>query len=70
MGVLKLIWRQGVVASYRLQFWRQLLGVYRQNPSRLQKYLEKCGIGENLFPIRESLLAQAGRSGSNKMTPV
>ena len=54
VAMLKLFWRQGIVADYRWQFWRQLLGIYRQNPSRLHKYLEKCGMGENLFPIRES----------------
>jgi radical SAM superfamily enzyme YgiQ (UPF0313 family) len=58
-ALLKLVWRQGVVADYRGQFWRQLLGVYRQNPSRLQKYLERCGMGENLFQIRAGLLAKA-----------
>jgi radical SAM superfamily enzyme YgiQ (UPF0313 family) len=69
MSLLKLIWRQGVVAGYRWQFWRQLVGVYRQNPSRLQKYLEKCGMGENIFPIRESLLAKVARSWPGKMPP-
>jgi radical SAM superfamily enzyme YgiQ (UPF0313 family) len=66
MALLNLVWRQGVVAGYRRQFWRQLLGVYRQNPSRLQKYLEKCGMGENIFPIRASLLAKVTRSGPPK----
>ena len=69
MALLRLIWRQGIVADFRWQFWRQLVGVYRHNPSRLQKYLEKCGWGENLFLIRKRLLAQAGRSGPDKMPP-
>jgi len=69
MALLQLIWRQGILADFRWQFWRQLVGVYRHNPSRLQKYLEKCGWGENLFRIRESLLARAGRSGPDKITP-
>ena len=64
--LLKLVWRQGILADFRWQFWRQLVGVYRYNPSRLQKYLEKCGWGENLFPIRESLLARARRSSRTK----
>lgn len=68
VAMLKLFWRQGVVAGYRRQFWRQLVGIYRQNPSRLAKYLSQCGMGENLFPIRECLLARAGRSGPDKMT--
>jgi hypothetical protein len=64
--MLKLCWRQGVVAGYRRQFWRQLVGIYRQNPSRLAKYLSQCAMGENLFPIRESLLARAGRPSRTK----
>jgi radical SAM superfamily enzyme YgiQ (UPF0313 family) len=55
--LLKLLWRQGVVAGYRGQFWWQLLEVYRHNPSRLQKYLVICGQGEDLFQIRAALLA-------------
>ena len=66
MALLKLFWRQGIVADFRWQFWRQLVGVYRQNPSRLPKYLTQCAMGENLFPIRESLLARAGRSGAGQ----
>jgi radical SAM superfamily enzyme YgiQ (UPF0313 family) len=68
-ALLQLIWRQGVVAGFRRQFWRQLVGVYRHNPSRLQKYLEKCGWGENLFLIRKRLLAQAGQPGPDKIAP-
>jgi radical SAM superfamily enzyme YgiQ (UPF0313 family) len=69
LGLLKLFWRQGIVANYRGQFWRQLVGIYRQNPSRLAKYLTQCAMGENLFPIREDLLARAGRSGPGPMPP-
>jgi radical SAM superfamily enzyme YgiQ (UPF0313 family) len=66
LALLKLFWRQGIVADYRQQFWRQLVGVCRQNPSRLTKYLIQCAMGENLFAIRESLLARAGRSGAGQ----
>lgn len=56
--LLRLVWHLGVLATYRGQFWRQLLGIYRQNPSRLNKYLVQCGQGENLFQIRADLLAK------------
>ena len=69
VALLKLLWRQGVVADYRRQFWRQLVGIYRQNPSRLAKYLAQCAMGENLFQIRASLLARAGRPGPDKIAP-
>jgi radical SAM superfamily enzyme YgiQ (UPF0313 family) len=69
VALLKLFWRQGVVAGYRRQFWRQLVGIYRQHPSRTAKYLAQCAMGENLFRIRESLLARAGRSEPDKMAP-
>jgi radical SAM superfamily enzyme YgiQ (UPF0313 family) len=57
--LLRLIWGHGVVAGYRSQFWRQLLGIYRQNPSRLVKYLICLGIGENMFRHREEVLKKA-----------
>lgn len=62
VALLKLLWRQGIVADYRRQFWRQLAGIYRHNPSRLVKYLELCGMGENLFKIRAGLLTKAAHS--------
>lgn len=48
-ATLKFFWRQGVKSDFRGQFWRQLLDVYRRNPSRLRKYLLLCGLGENMF---------------------
>ncbi|MGO8761749.1 MAG: B12-binding domain-containing radical SAM protein [Desulfobaccales bacterium] len=62
VALVKLLWRQGIAAGYRGQFWRQLWGIYRQNPSRIAKYLAQCAMGENLFRIREDLLARAGRA--------
>jgi radical SAM superfamily enzyme YgiQ (UPF0313 family) len=53
--ILKFFWRQGVRADFRVQFWRQLVGVYRRNPSRLKKYLLLCGLGENMFQRRAKL---------------
>jgi radical SAM superfamily enzyme YgiQ (UPF0313 family) len=70
VAMLKLFWRQGIAANFRWQFWRQLVRIYRQNPSRLTKYLTQCAMGENLFPIREQLLARATRPGPGKMPPV
>lgn len=36
------LWTHGVLASYRRQFWKQLIGIRRQNPSRTIKYLTHC----------------------------
>jgi radical SAM superfamily enzyme YgiQ (UPF0313 family) len=55
-GLAKIIWWHGILAGYRGQFWRQLLGIYRQNPSRLVKYLICLATGENMFRYRESVL--------------
>jgi radical SAM superfamily enzyme YgiQ (UPF0313 family) len=54
--LMRLIWRQGIRPSYRWQFWRQLLGIYRQNPSRLRLYLICCSMGEDLFALRRDIL--------------
>jgi len=48
-----LVWRQGIKPSYRGQFWRQLYGVWQQNPSRLVRYLTVCAYGEDLFLFRK-----------------
>lgn len=54
--LMQLIWRQGVVAEFRRQFWRQLWGVYRLNPSRMKKYLGLCVRGEHFFSMRRRIL--------------
>ena len=56
--LMRLLWRQGIRPSYRWQFWRQLLGIYRQNPSRLKLYLICCSTGEDLFAFRRDILEQ------------
>jgi radical SAM superfamily enzyme YgiQ (UPF0313 family) len=56
--LLLLIWRQGIRPRYRGQFWRQLWGIYRQNPSRLEIYVICCAFGEDLFALRRDILKQ------------
>jgi radical SAM superfamily enzyme YgiQ (UPF0313 family) len=60
LSLVNLIWRQGIRPSYRGQFWRQLLGIYRHNPSRLKTYLVSCARGENFFALREEILQKGG----------
>ncbi len=47
---LKLVWRQGIVAGYRLQFWRQFVGIYRQQPQPPDKIPGKMRHGRKSFP--------------------
>ncbi|RJR47001.1 MAG: DUF4070 domain-containing protein [Deltaproteobacteria bacterium] len=54
--LLALCWRRGVLPPYRRQYWRQFLGVYRENPSRMIKYLKILGMGEDMFNLREVML--------------
>jgi radical SAM superfamily enzyme YgiQ (UPF0313 family) len=56
LALLRLCWRRGVLAPYRRQYWRQLLGVYRRNPSRIIKYLIILAIGEDMYSLREIML--------------
>jgi radical SAM superfamily enzyme YgiQ (UPF0313 family) len=58
VALLRLIWRQGIMGGCRLQFWRQLVAIYRRNPSRLTRYLHTCGLGENLFRLRREFLRE------------
>ncbi|RJR48112.1 MAG: DUF4070 domain-containing protein [Deltaproteobacteria bacterium] len=56
LALLRICWRRGVLAPYRGQYWRQFLGVYRRNPSRLVKYMTILGIGEDMYEFRKILL--------------
>jgi radical SAM superfamily enzyme YgiQ (UPF0313 family) len=49
-------WSQGVRGSCRGQFWRQLYGVWKKNPSRMVRYVRTLAYGEDFFPFREALL--------------
>jgi hypothetical protein len=60
--LVEMIWRRGIRPRYLWQFWKQLLGMYRQNPSRLGSYLVACAMGEDLFALREDIL-KMGQGG-------
>jgi radical SAM superfamily enzyme YgiQ (UPF0313 family) len=76
LSLINLIWRQGIRPSYRRQFWRQLLGIYRHNPSRLKTYLVCCSLGENFFSLRKEIIhkgipgAPAGELSDNTLNDV
>jgi radical SAM superfamily enzyme YgiQ (UPF0313 family) len=52
-AIVTILWRQGVRASYRRQFWTQLVGMGWQNPSRLVQYFTACVMGEDLAYMRQ-----------------
>ena len=39
VGFFRIVWRQGIKPSYRMQFWKQLVGILKKNPSRFVKYV-------------------------------
>jgi radical SAM superfamily enzyme YgiQ (UPF0313 family) len=49
----KILWWQGIRPPYRSQFWTQLIGMWRQNPSRLVQYFVTCAEGEDFFDMRK-----------------
>jgi radical SAM superfamily enzyme YgiQ (UPF0313 family) len=51
-ALLRILWWQGVRASYRYQFWRQLIGMLKENPTRFIMYLRTCAMGLDLVPMR------------------
>jgi radical SAM superfamily enzyme YgiQ (UPF0313 family) len=55
----KIIWWQGVRTSYRRQFWTQMIGMWRHNPSRFVEYIATCAMGEDLFNMRRVVREKA-----------
>jgi radical SAM superfamily enzyme YgiQ (UPF0313 family) len=52
-SICKIIWWQGIQPPYRRQFWTQLLGMWRQNPTRLKQYCVTCVEGLDFFDMRK-----------------
>ena len=65
----RLAWSQGVKSSCRVQFWRQLYGIWQKNPSRLVRYLTTCAYGEDLFRFREALLREVKNLKTQEEAP-
>ncbi len=55
-AAFNLVWRQGIRSSFRIQFWGQIIGMRRTNPSRMIAYLNACVLGENMFHLRKEIL--------------
>jgi len=66
MLFLHLCWRQGVRASTRRQYWRQLVGILRRNPSRVTGYLIRCGIAENMFRFKALIRERTAQINMNE----
>jgi radical SAM superfamily enzyme YgiQ (UPF0313 family) len=58
----RLVWEMGVRRPYRRHFWRQLLEVYRKNPSRTELFLSACAFGLDMFAMRDMVLKARGLS--------
>ena len=52
-AIVTILWRQGVRARCRRQFWTQLIGMGWQNPSRIVQYFTACVMGEDLSYMRQ-----------------
>jgi len=66
---LRLSWSQGVKSSCRGQFWRQLYGIWQQNPSRLLRYIRLCAWGEDFFLFRKAMHRHKASLPAQKTEP-
>lgn len=57
LSLARVIWRQGIKAPYRMQFWGQLIGMLYRNPSRIVCYLNTCSMGESMFGYRRYVVS-------------
>ena len=55
----KIIWWQGVRTAYRRQFWTQMIGMLRHNPTRFVGYIVTCAMGGDLFNMRRVVREKA-----------
>lgn len=58
--------RQGLKYGCRRQYWRQLFGILKKNPSRFVPYIVRSIMGEDMFRLRESLCKDASYTNKEK----
>jgi radical SAM superfamily enzyme YgiQ (UPF0313 family) len=61
LAFLHHVWGHGIVAPHRVQFWKQLYGMWKKNPSRLKKYLIHCISGESCMLISKTIRYDVNR---------
>jgi radical SAM superfamily enzyme YgiQ (UPF0313 family) len=66
----KIFWWQGVRPAYRRQFWTQMIGILRRNPTRFVEYIVTCGMGEDLFNMRRVVREKATAIMKDRQTEV
>ncbi len=59
-GFLRLCWRQGILSPCRFQYWRNIFGILKRNPSRIRKYITGCVQAEDMFRIRAVVCQAVG----------
>jgi len=57
-ALLTILWRQGIVRQTRLDFWRYLWRMARDNPGGVGSYLGLCAYIEHFLPYRELVKQQ------------
>jgi radical SAM superfamily enzyme YgiQ (UPF0313 family) len=66
----KILWWQGVQPSYRRQFWTQMIGMLRRNPTRFVEYIATCAMGGDLFDMRRVVREKAMSLKKERQTEV
>ncbi|NTU61627.1 MAG: DUF4070 domain-containing protein, partial [Caldiserica bacterium] len=49
-------WRQGIKSPARLQYWKQIYGVWTKNPSRFVQYIVALAMAEDMFVLRRKII--------------
>ena len=70
LGFLRVVWRQGIVARSRVQWWKQIALMRRKNPSRLIGYLKACVMAEDVFEVRKQIRREVDRILTGRKTAV
>ena len=59
-GAARLIWRQGILAPHRVQFWRVYATLLRKNPAALRYAAVLIAQYDHFGPFHKTLLGQPG----------
>ena len=52
----RISWRQGIKSPARLQYWKQIYGMWTKNPSRFVQYIVALAMAEDMFVLRRKII--------------
>lgn len=68
VNFVRISWRQGIKSPARRQYWKQIFGMWKRNPSRFVQYIVALAMAEDMFILRKTILDDYRKNKKTSLT--